>query len=256
MTLNSILSFVHVICIWVRIEVPDRHMRHHRDSLDDRIVDTSIIPLRVLFINCKRTLHDASAKQSTFKCRRAKMLFSLRFLKLIMDLFLHLLSSNHRRFVSNLSRSKTRTRTNFFDRLKIFLQSTKTFPILRHSLAGKQRLNASSLFSLNYLIVSLDMDTLLYALREGSRINRNRKLVATKQNFSHLTKGSKHFSLSHLHKDLGFFCLSKLNVRPINATVVTVGLNPTVFFRLSCIFGSTEAFFNVANDTTSSLVST
>ena len=254
-TLNGKLRLFHVVGIRVRVEVPDRHVGDHRDSLHHRIVDTSIVPARIFFIHRKRTFHYASTKQGALKGSRAKMLRGMRLFKLVMDFLFHLFGCNHSRLKGNLRWSHAGTGTNFFDRLKLFLESTKTLTVVLHGLAGKQRLNTSSLLCLLHFVVSLNMDCIYHTLRERSRINSDRKLITTEEHLGHLPKGSKHFSFSNFHKNSGLLGVSKFDIRAIQTTIIAVGHNPTILLRLSCSLSLRETLFHVGDNRTCFFIS-
>src|SRR6056297_3255523 len=179
-----------------------------------------------------------------------------------MNFLLHLLSSDHRRGECNLRGQFTRTFLKVFYFCQVFSKRTEALTKLLHSLTGKKlwkllwRLFSRCSLSLSLInvLVSLDMYRLYNSIWKSSRSNSKRKLATTEQNLCNLSIRSKNFGFSYFYENTRLFCFSKLNVRAVDTTIVTVCLNPTIFLSVPSSFSFRETLSNVRDNTTSRLV--
>ena len=106
-TLEDVVCVVHVCCVWVRVEVPDRYVADLRYELEVRIVLAVVIPVGIFLLDSKRTFHNPCAEESHLKCGATKMLACAALFELVLDLLLHLLRGKHGRIERGRRRSST-----------------------------------------------------------------------------------------------------------------------------------------------------
>ena len=128
MSLNNKLRFVHVVSIWVRVEVPYRYMIDLRHGLEHRVIFAVLVPVGVFFVRSKRAFHNACAEQGHLKCTATKALACARLLKLVVDFLFHLLGCNLCRTELNGCGCLTRPFFQFIlYRLQLITKRTKPF---------------------------------------------------------------------------------------------------------------------------------